>query len=1339
MKFGRQLKRISSPWKAHFVDYGKLKKILNHSNCTQPFFEALDAEITKAINFYSLKETDYAERFNILSQERILIKGKRSNLSVTSHNSPADVIITLFFSLTDLLFHTQQLLFFSKINLEATEKILKKYEKRVGQNPMASAYLQRLRASSLVTGNTQLKDITEKIETMLRDIGIGNNDNDDSDGQIASLFLLVDELYNTIKQESDEVILSSAHNPSLLRIAAEVGHSTLLALLLEKRFLSSKPLLPIQDIRLRSPLHFAAYGGYSDCVSLLIDDINRRDKSNPESIDSYNTSPLDERDIDGATPLLLACLKGNISCVSLLIENGADPNISDVQSRTPLHIAASYGNAECLAILLNGKKRGIVNIRDGSGRSPLHHSCKSGSTDCVRLLIESGAEVMVLDDEGRYPIHEAVLGGNLETLKLIVSNSPSSSVNSEDNEGRVPLHDACFSNQTEIVRYLLESGATLHVVDKDGWSPFALAVYRGFLQLAQALDYYEENNSFPTIEEAKTNEFDFSLLRRQKPMVSEESSIHHPLLTELNVSTSPLELQPSPSIVVLDQPSNNNNPLLSSSSSSTPNYLSPSSGISPESASPYPRSPVFPSPLIPRNLASALEVSKNRIGSPRAISHNVLTKVTFVVRANIPQTHCVKVVGNRNALGRWDPLRAVPLALGNQADGAGVENVWSTTIVVPADVPLEYRYIVCQKHRLEMWETLPSNRVIQPHGANYLVDDGLFGTIATSETTTILPPSKNSNNNNNNTLSIPSPLLSSTDSTTIVKKIVQGNQRQVCVDQGWLVKDTQLRVRIGKPTHTKRCHHLTTNTPHYCKSPSIVIYGTSQQDIERSIYRVSISLHPYKGGKNPGEKSTAINDEGGLTPVQLNLLDTTTATTTPPPPNPSPPSSLSSSTANLPSGSKPSPPQEITFGTAMSDTDLPFHEVVFQGHHANPQNMSIAFDVLRNANGTSPMVLIGKAIAIPPQMPEDSMDSMCTVPIMAPHSQKVIGEITFQYVTLKPFLHKNISLGSTYWKTTLLIGHRGSGAENAQRYQSGSFRRSHVKENTILSFITASSLGAQYVEFDVHLTKDLVPVIYHDFVYKIPPGVPVPISQMPLKIFKELHNYQVSHEATTEAQSHKKTPPGSPQTRPRSRSAETPPPLDNVKIFIQDTSLPTLEELFKKCPPNLGFNVEIKYPVPDQASLGLKVVDRNTYVDRILQVVFDNAKDRPILFSSFDPDVCLYLSLKQPTYPVCLLTEAGTYITSDPRFNSIYQAVQFAKQSHLLGLVIPSLPLLLAPAIIHSIKEDGMLLLTWGRDNNDPSNVTLQENLGVDAIILDHVAHVARHLVLPPLPDQQGD
>ena len=68
-------------------------------------------------------------------------------------------------------------------------------------------------------------------------------------------------------------------------------------------------------------------------------------------------------------------------------------------------------------------------------------------------------------------------------------------------------------------------------------------------------------------------------------------------------------------------------------------------------------------------------------------------------------------------------------------------------------------------------------------------------------------------------------------------------------------------------------------------------------------------------------------------------------------------------------------------------------------------------------------------------------------------------------------------------------------------------------ENTVESFIAAASLGAAYVEFDVQLTKDYVPVVYHDFTVA-ESGVDIPMHSLTLEQFMGL-NKTVQRPTTT--------------------------------------------------------------------------------------------------------------------------------------------------------------------------------------------------------------------------------
>lgn len=43
------------------------------------------------------------------------------------------------------------------------------------------------------------------------------------------------------------------------------------------------------------------------------------------------------------------------------------------------------------------------------------------------------------------------------------------------------------------------------------------------------------------------------------------------------------------------------------------------------------------------------------------------------------------------------------------------------------------------------------------------------------------------------------------------------------------------------------------------------------------------------------------------------------------------------------------------------------------------------------------------------------------------------------------------------------------------------FRGNPIRENTIASLKKAAASGADLLEFDVQLSKDMIPVIYHDY------------------------------------------------------------------------------------------------------------------------------------------------------------------------------------------------------------------------------------------------------------------
>lgn len=154
-------------------------------------------------------------------------------------------------------------------------------------------------------------------------------------------------------------------------------------------------------------------------------------------------------------------------------------------------------------------------------------------------------------------------------------------------------------------------------------------------------------------------------------------------------------------------------------------------------------------------------------------------------------------------------------------------------------------------------------------------------------------------------------------------------------------------------------------------------------------------------------------------------------------------------------------------------------------HSSDPSKVKLLFDLIPTYSGSQERI-VGRGVALLSSIKANlgakrmPLQGDLSVPIIAAGDLEVIGSITFNFLVITPFDHPNMSVSQdhTYWKKvaqTMVIGHRGLG----KNFASG--RRSlQLGENTIQSFIAAANLGASYVEFDVQLTKDHVPVIYHD-------------------------------------------------------------------------------------------------------------------------------------------------------------------------------------------------------------------------------------------------------------------
>ncbi|XP_065193510.1 glycerophosphocholine phosphodiesterase GPCPD1-like [Sycon ciliatum] len=367
--------------------------------------------------------------------------------------------------------------------------------------------------------------------------------------------------------------------------------------------------------------------------------------------------------------------------------------------------------------------------------------------------------------------------------------------------------------------------------------------------------------------------------------------------------------------------------------------------------------------------------------------------------------------------------------------------------------------------------------------------------------------------------------------------------------------------------------------------------------------------------------------------------------------------------------------------------------------------------------------LIGTGCILPEQVGEGTTVRI-VVPLLNDHLM-AIGSLVVHCLVVnalsKPPHDLSTSHSCTWDRSRCYrIGHRGMGASTVLQKDSAS----HV-ENTVSSFTAAGRHGADMVEFDVQLSSDLVPIVFHDFTFLIAAN-----SQS-----DQRHEVRVQDctLATLQAISvdNSYRPPADKKAlmsvSPSIAHLDLELPVQAASPAPLPCLFPTLEEVLKRTPSNIGFDIELKYPVTfcDPPDVCEAYFDVNVFVDAILDVIFRYAGERQIFFSSFCPDTCICLRRKQCFYPVIFLSDvnAPSYeVPDDIRCASLMEALAFAHSERLPGLACESSVLVDNPAAIKdAIENHGMLMLSWSATNNVMENVNLQVQHGMHGIVSDAV------------------
>lgn len=221
--------------------------------------------------------------------------------------------------------------------------------------------------------------------------------------------------------------------------------------------------------------------------------------------------PVDSRNRQNDTPLLLALRKGHKKVVHLLLQRRASVNARNNEGYTALIYAAEQGDSEVVESLLEHGAE--IDAEDARGEKALTRAARNGHLGTVRLLLERGANIRARTGTGNTALSLAAQNAHLEIVRLLLQKG--APVDGYDHKKRTALTLAARNGHPDVVKLLLASGADPLTSTGESADKRASSAEHDFFKavlLGDAPKVTELLEKDPALARARTNGGDTALL-----------------------------------------------------------------------------------------------------------------------------------------------------------------------------------------------------------------------------------------------------------------------------------------------------------------------------------------------------------------------------------------------------------------------------------------------------------------------------------------------------------------------------------------------------------------------------------------------------------------------------------------------------------------------------------------------------------------------------------------------------------------------------------------------------------------------------------------------------------
>lgn len=229
-----------------------------------------------------------------------------------------------------------------------------------------------------------------------------------------------------------------------------------------------------KDSEGNTPLHIAVRENLLDLCHMMM---QHTDVGNPLKLDELNNSHL--------TALHISATKGFWKIVKWLLENHADPNLTNSEKWVALHFAAEAGHMNCCEPLVPYYKYDpTVEF------TPVMLAAKNGYRGCLELMKDVALDLNHTDMKGNTALHLVAATQYDKTLTHLLSMNVD--VDATNKAHNTPLMVAVQNNQILCIKALCNANANIEKKDKQEKNVLHIIASTGTIECLEYLLTHEE-------------------------------------------------------------------------------------------------------------------------------------------------------------------------------------------------------------------------------------------------------------------------------------------------------------------------------------------------------------------------------------------------------------------------------------------------------------------------------------------------------------------------------------------------------------------------------------------------------------------------------------------------------------------------------------------------------------------------------------------------------------------------------------------------------------------------------------------------------------------------------